>query len=195
MSRVRKNGGGRKGAGRKSTRGRRSTGTITGRLAGLLGLFTVAISGVALGIGIGSGVITFDDDPAVDSIGPAVDRPSPYTGSNQVVEVQVLNGGGVSGMAGLATEALRRDSFDVVEFGNASGFDPERPSVVFSRAGNPSMAWAVADSLGIDNVLSEPDPNLYVDVTVVLGSEWTEPSEQAPEGARRSWDPRSWFGG
>ena len=124
-----------------------------------------------------------------------MERPPSYAGRNQVVEIQVLNGGGVPGMAGLATEALRRDSFDVVEFGNASDFDPERPSVVLSRAGNPSMAWAVADSLGISNVLSEPDPNLYVDVTVVLGSEWTEPPEQAPEGARRSWDPRSWFGG
>jgi hypothetical protein len=150
---------------------------------------------VAIGIGIGTGDLSFGDEPALDSIGPAVDRPPPYTGPNQLVEVQVLNGGGVSGMAGLATEALRRDSFDVVELGNASDFDPERASVVFSRAGNPSMAWAVADSLGIDNVLSEPDPNLYVDVTVVLGSEWTGPPEQAPEGARRSWHPRSWFGG
>ena len=128
-------------------------------------------------------------------VGPALDGAQPYTGPNQVVEVQVLNGGGVSGMAGLATEALRRDSFDVVEFGNASNFDPERPSVVISRAGSVSMAWAVADSLGISNVLSEPDPNLYVDVTVVLGSEWTEPPEQTPEEARRFWDPRSWFGG
>lgn len=91
------------------------------------------------------------------------------------VRVEVLNGGGVSGMAVHATDGLRDFGFDVVDVGNALPFDPERPSVVIDRVGRTDMARAVADALGIDNVQSEPDPNLYVDVTVVLGAEWTHP--------------------
>ncbi|NCG33982.1 MAG: hypothetical protein GWP44_14020 [Proteobacteria bacterium] len=57
------------------------------------------------------------------------------------------------------------------------------------------MAEAVAKALGIRNVLSEPDPELFVDVSVMLGSEWLAPVDApavAP-GARARWDPRSWF--
>lgn len=91
------------------------------------------------------------------------------------VRVEVLNGGGVSGMAVRATDGLRDFGFDVVDVGNALPFDAERPSVVIDRVGRTDMARAVAEALGIDNVQSEPDPNLYVDVTVVLGAEWTHP--------------------
>ena len=91
------------------------------------------------------------------------------------VKIEVLNAGGVSGMAREATRWLRRTGFDVVDFGNASAFDPDRPSAVIDRVGRLEVAQAVADALGIDNVRSEPDPNLYVDVSVLVGSEWTRP--------------------
>jgi hypothetical protein len=118
----------------------------------------------------------------------------PWTGER--VRVEVLNGGGVPGMARTATERLRAAGFDVVEFGNAPSFDSERPSTVVDRVGRDDVARAVAEALGIDNVLSEPDPNLYVDVTVVLGGAWTPEPLPDPTDARRSregWDPRTWF--
>ena len=113
------------------------------------------------------------------------------------IRVEVLNAGGVQGMARDATEWLRELGFDVVDVGNAASFDPERESVVIDRVGRADMAQAVADALGIDIVRSEPDPNLYVDVSVLLGSEWTRPdlragSSGAPE--RAPWDPRGWLG-
>ncbi len=112
------------------------------------------------------------------------------------VRVEVINAGGVSGMAGEATSALRGAGFDVVDFGNARAFDSTRASQVVDRVGRANIARAVAEELGIDNVLSEPNPNLYVDVTVVLGQDWSGPARTAPAegpGPRSWWDPRRWF--
>ena len=117
------------------------------------------------------------------------------------VRVEVLNAGGVSGKARDATFALREAGFDVVDFGNAPGWDPADPvleSTVYDRVGRLDAARAVAARLGIDNVLSDPDPNLYVDVTVVVGRSWAGPNAGSRAGesgpSRPWWDPRGWFG-
>jgi len=99
------------------------------------------------------------------------------------ITVEVRNAGGVDGMARTATDHLRRAGFDVVGIGNAASFD-QAESVVIDRVGRPETAADVAWALGIDNVKSEPDPNLFVDVTVRLGSEWAAP-RQEPEPVRK----------
>ncbi len=114
------------------------------------------------------------------------------------VRVEVLNAGGVSGMARDATRRLRSVGFDVVDFRSARPFDSQRPSAVIDRVGRTDVAQAVADALGIDNVQSEPGPNFYVDVSVLLGSEWTTPNATGATHAGASdrawWDPRGWLG-
>ncbi len=171
--------GGNKKRRRRSRRGPSPVGRIFSLLA-------VGATGVAIRVGV--------------SVGPAeveITRdPSRWTGGR--VRVDVLNGGGVPGMARAATERLRGAGFDVVSFGNAEPYDTERPSVVIDRVGHAQPARAVAAALGIDNVLSEPDPNLYVEVTVVLGGAWTPEAVPTPDESattRRSWDPRTWFEG
>jgi len=112
------------------------------------------------------------------------------------VRVEVLNAGGVSGQARVATDRLREVGFDVVSFGNAGTFDREITAIV-DRVGRPELARAVARVLGVDAVLSEPDPNLFVDVTVLLGKDWIgEGAAEDTEGAadREPWDPRAWIG-
>ena len=109
------------------------------------------------------------------------------------VRVEVLNGGGRAGMAGAATEALRDQGFDVVYYGNAGSFD-RGASVVLDRVGTPEQARAVAEALGIPAVSSEPDTNLYLDVTVVLGEDWAPPAEAEHEPVPAWWDPRRFFG-
>ena len=90
------------------------------------------------------------------------------------VTVDVRNAGGVAGMARAATDRLRGAGFDVVGIGNAGQFGLES-SVVIDRVGKLKTAAAVAEALGIDSVTSDPDPNLFVDVTVRLGSGWMAP--------------------
>ncbi len=114
------------------------------------------------------------------------------------VRVEVLNGGGYPGAAREATESLRELGFDVVFFGNAGTFDRDS-SVVLDRIGSLEDARSVADALGIRNVRSEPDSNLYLDVSVVLGRDWRpaprlEEAEAVPARSRPWWDPRGWFG-
>jgi LytR cell envelope-related transcriptional attenuator len=127
----------------------------------------------------------------------------PYSSSGEPpapgerVRVEVLNAGGVSGVARDVTDRLRDAGFDVVQWGNARTFDLDS-TVVIDRVRRPDFAEAVANAMGIRNVLSEPDSNLYVDVSVLLGRDW---SGMAGEGgrsrsppARAPWDPRGWLG-
>jgi hypothetical protein len=111
--------------------------------------------------------------------------------------VEVLNAGGVAGIAREVTNLLRDDGFDVVQFGNASAFDRDS-TVIIDRVGRAELAEGVANALGIRNVLVEPDSNLFVDVTVLLGRDL---AERAGEGdrfgnppTRPPWDPRGWLG-
>ena len=110
------------------------------------------------------------------------------------VTVEVLNAGGVSGVAREATAVLRSAGFDVVSFGNASSFD-QVESVVVDRIGDPISALSVASVLEIRNVRSEPDSNLYLDISVLLGSQWLPPvdSTQSEETTTVWWDLWSWL--
>ena len=110
------------------------------------------------------------------------------------VTVEVLNAGGVSGVARAATATLRSAGFDVVSFGNASSF-AQVESVVVDRVGAPNHALSVASVLGIRNVRSEPDSNLYLDISVLLGSQWVLPEDSThPEETNAVWwDPWSWL--
>jgi hypothetical protein len=114
------------------------------------------------------------------------------------VRVEVLNGGSYAGAAREATGTLRDLGFDVVFFGNA-GASERDSSIVLDRMGALDRARDVADALGIRNLRSEPDSNLYLDVTVVLGRDWQPlPPEAEPEPLRAPprpwWDPRGWVG-
>jgi hypothetical protein len=97
------------------------------------------------------------------------ERPIPSHGAR--IRVEVLNAGGVRGMAAEARDGLRDEGFDVVHYGNASSFGREA-SVVLHRSGELGAAQAVAAALGIGEVRSEPDSTLMVEVTVLLGSTW-----------------------
>jgi len=88
------------------------------------------------------------------------------------VRVEVLNASGVSGLARTATERLRDGGYDVVYFGNARGFGPDT-SMVLNRAGEPENAHGVARLLDIARVVTRPDSTLYLEVTVVIGRDWT----------------------
>ena len=130
------------------------------------------------------------EDPAPPAEATAVNQPV----VDGRVTVEVLNAGGISGVARAATATLRSAGFDVVSFGNASSFD-QVESVVVDRIGDPNHALSVASVLGIRTVRSEPDSNLYLDISVLLGSQWILPedSTQPEETNTVWWDPWSWL--
>ena len=177
--------GGRGGGG--AARGRKRAGKGVLAAVRLAAVVIVVTATAAVGVNL-----SLSSDGDVDTL-----RDPATVWSGERVRVEVYNGGGVSGMAREATRVLRENGFDVVKYGNAASFDPDRASEVVDRVGRDDMARAVAATLGIDNVGSDPDPNLYVDVTVVVGREWEAPAEDAPpagvEGRFSWWDPREWF--
>ena len=123
--------------------------------------------------------------------------PAPGTGilaPDERVRVEVRNGGGIPGRAREAKDQLRNRGFDVVYYGNERPFGRDS-SVVLDRIGRPDWARSVAEALGIVAVREELDPNLLLDVSVVLGRDWEPelPSSASP-GATAWWDLRRFFG-
>ena len=144
----------------------------------------LVIVGVGVVVLVGSGMGQWIPGDTAPTGQPLLSR-----GAERVT-VDVRNAGGVSGMARVATDHLRGAGFDVVSMGNASEFDQDS-SVVVDRAGSLQKAAAVAEALGVRSVTSEPDANLFVDVTVRLGSDWSVPAEEAEsastEGGVLGW--------
>lgn len=92
--------------------------------------------------------------------------------ANSRIKVEVRNAAGVDGLAGRATEHLRRRGFDVVEIGNAAARDT---SAVVVRSGTALDARHVAQALGLsaEHVVTGGPTNDYaLDVTVYLAVDY-----------------------
>lgn len=92
---------------------------------------------------------------------------------SDVIQIAVLNGCGVSGIADKFTDKLRNEGFDVVKIGNFSNFNMKHTTVI-SRLPDPTNARKVAQALGVDKdrVITEASENYYLDATVVIGSDY-----------------------
>jgi hypothetical protein len=91
------------------------------------------------------------------------------------IKVEVLNASGQRGLARRATFALRDAGFDVVRFANDPA--PRDSTLVLSRSGRDDWAQLVARALGGARVESRLDTSRYLDVTVLLGSDWRPPAK------------------
>ena len=91
-----------------------------------------------------------------------------------VIQVDVRNGCGESGVAGEMTDFLREYGFDVIEHGDYTSFDVDS-TLVIDRIGNKDAAVQVALALGIprDRVISDVDEDLFLDVSVVIGADYS----------------------
>lgn len=87
--------------------------------------------------------------------------------------VDVRNATTTSGLAADVTDRLRAAGFDVVHYGNADTVPDS--SAVIDRIGNPDIARAVADALGIKRIRIAVDSTLYLDATVILGIDFQLP--------------------
>lgn len=94
---------------------------------------------------------------------------------SKVIQIEVLNGCGVAGIANRYTSVLRSNGFDVVETGNFDHFDLEN-TIIISRSGVMENARQIASALGVneENILREESPDFYLDVTVVIGHDYEQ---------------------
>lgn len=91
----------------------------------------------------------------------------------EIIQIDVLNGCGDGGMAAKCAAFLRARGYDVVEMRNYKTFDLEH-SLVIDRVGNLDNAQRVAYALGVvkENVIQQMNHDYYVDVSVVIGSDY-----------------------
>jgi len=107
------------------------------------------------------------------AVRPPVDPTKNKDERVEIIQIDVLNGCGVSGIAGEFTSYLRSRGYDVVEIGNYRTFDvPE--SIVIDRIGDLENAKKVAYALGIkeSNVIQQINPDYFLDATVVIGNDF-----------------------
>ena len=92
---------------------------------------------------------------------------------NKVIQIDVLNGCGIPGVAIKFTDYLRARGFDVLEMGNYKSFDVEE-TLVIDRTGKSDNAHKVAYALGVDdkNIIQQISPDAYLDCTVVIGKDF-----------------------
>ncbi len=137
-------------------------------LAGILLNLAIGVIGIA-GLVLLYALVTRSFLPRTD----AVRETNPAQLVGDILQIEVRNGCGVSGLAATATMFLRERGFDVVEVGDYNRFDVEE-SVVIDRVGDLEAARKVAAALGMDasRVRQEVRPDLYLDASVILGKDY-----------------------
>jgi len=95
--------------------------------------------------------------------------------TGEIIQLDVLNGCGVRGIAQDFTDYLRKRNFDVVQSANYKTFDVEE-SLVIDRTGDLAAARKVAYALGIDekNIVQQINPDYYLNVSVVIGRDYEQ---------------------
>ena len=93
----------------------------------------------------------------------------------RILQIEVLNGCGVTGIAAHFTDHLRAQGFDVVKTDNYESFGVQR-TVVIDRKGSIPNSVRIAESLGLDEsrVLQEVNEAYLIDATVVLGRDFRQ---------------------
>ncbi len=99
------------------------------------------------------------------------ENPGQFVGA--VLQVEVRNGCGVTGLAQTMTQFLRQRGFDVVEVGDLPAFDQD-VSVVYDRIGDMDAARKLAVAIGIpeDRVIQDIKPEEYLDASVIIGKDY-----------------------
>lgn len=89
------------------------------------------------------------------------------------VQIEVLNGCGVSGVADRFTEYLRAKGFDVVNKGNYSSFDIDN-TLVIDRSNSPDKANMIAEAFGIEKkrIVKQFNNQYFLDISLIIGKDY-----------------------
>jgi hypothetical protein len=101
-------------------------------------------------------------------------NPSPENQvASNIIQVEVLNGCGIGGVADRFTDFLRNHNFDVVGIGNYIRFDMDE-TIVIDRIGKMANARKVAESLGVKkgNVIQQLNNDYLLDVSIIIGRDY-----------------------
>ncbi len=91
----------------------------------------------------------------------------------RIIQLEILNGCGVDGLASKYTDFLRAQGFDVVKTGDYETYNVEE-TVVIDRRDNETNAMKVVEAMGLTNerLLKAVNEAYLLDVSVVLGRDF-----------------------
>jgi hypothetical protein len=93
----------------------------------------------------------------------------------KTIQVEILNGCGVPGIADKFTDELRKKNFDVVHTGNYRSFNIDE-TIVISRTGNRESAEFLAKAIGIDEtaVVTQINKEYFLHATLIMGKNYKQ---------------------
>lgn len=151
---------------------RSSTDKMLNILIGGLSLIVLAlVISLIVRLNSGSNPDSSAQVSAPDDAGNQIEQPVQVR--NKSIRVEVLNGAGVPRLASKMADYLRSKGFDVVKTDNAP-HDNFKKSVVQDRIGDIEKARVIASAVGIgdDGILQQKNPQLYLDVTLIVGQDY-----------------------
>jgi len=93
---------------------------------------------------------------------------------NSNVRVEVLNGCGETRLAIKVANILRRMGFNVVKIGNATRQDFQESVVIERSREDLQNAEYFAKRIGCKNIGKDIDPALHLEVSLILGQDYSE---------------------
>jgi LytR cell envelope-related transcriptional attenuator len=91
------------------------------------------------------------------------------------VRVEVLNATDTKGLARRAMLVMRSAGFDVVFFGNSA--ERTDTTLILDRSGHADWAALASRAMGVARVEEKADSSRFLDLTVLVGRNWTPPLE------------------
>lgn len=109
------------------------------------------------------------------SVKPAVDTIDNVNPTGNIIQVEVLNGTEVKGLAEKVTNYLRSKNVDVVYQGNYKRNDIQQ-SFLIDRIGNDAAAKKISKLLGINpnNIKTDLKEDFFLDVTIIIGNDYSK---------------------
>lgn len=95
--------------------------------------------------------------------------------ASAIIQVEVLNGCGVEGVAAKFTSYLRQNNFDVVQVGNYTSNNIDE-TMIIDRIGNRANTEKLAEVLGVDkkNIVQQLNKDYFLDATLVIGKDYNK---------------------
>ena len=91
------------------------------------------------------------------------------------VQISVLNGCGIKGVADLYTNFLRNTGYDVIDYGNAPHFEFKKTKLLVHNKNHKNFIYEIVDLLELNPQQLEYnyDKNIFYDLTLVIGADYS----------------------
>lgn len=95
--------------------------------------------------------------------------------TNQIIQIEILNGSGIKGAGAKFTNYLRKNGVDVIDVRNYKTSSLEN-TIIIDRIGDIKASKKIAQLIGITekNILQQINPDYFVSITLILGKDCTQ---------------------